>query len=177
MAPQLSNLEILDRYEALGLDFLTWLVVESLRDTLEPPPSEPGLVVIAKGPLVLESPFGEATKVTLAGDEAANSPEFQTALLQGKRVVRCKLEFTAQDATWLFTLDARTFDLKSMKLPVPKVADLNEYVSLRVQASQHVAHVLSELFDAFLLLRSDAERWPDVLGEWSEWIRRTIPFS
>lgn len=166
--PTLSNMEILDRYEALGLDFLTYLAVESLRDTLPAPPSEPGLIVVPKGPLVMESSLGEATKVTLAGDEAAASPEFVTALMNGKRLVRCKFEFTAQDATWVFTLDGRTFDLKSIKLPVPKVADLNEYITLRVQASQHLFHLVNELYDEFLLLRCDPERWPQCVEQWAE---------
>lgn len=168
MAAELSNLEIMDRYGSLGPDFLTWLVVESMRDTLDPPESEPGLTVIPKGPLVLVSESGEATKVSLTGDEAVSSAEFISAIRQGKRLLRAKLEFTAQDATWDFTLDSQTFDVKSAKLPVPKVSDLDEFMSLRIQATQHLYHILGEMYDSFLHLRCDEERWPEVLQDWSK---------
>lgn len=167
-AAEISNMEIMDRFASMGPDFLTWLCMESLRDTLVPPPSEPGLIVVPKGPVVLFSDLGEATKVTLAGDEAPSAPEFLSAIAQGKRLQRCRLEFTAQDATWLFTLDSQTMDVKSVKLPVPKLADLDEYVMMRVQATQHLYHLLNELFDQFLHQRCDPQRWPECLKAWAK---------
>lgn len=163
---QLSALEIMDRYGSLGPDFLTWVGVHVGREDLPAPASEPGLQASVLGPVVLASELGEATKVTLAGEEAASSPEFAAALRAGKRLMRARLEFTAQDAKWLFTLDAETFDLRSIKLPVPKLPDLDEYLMMRVQATQHLARLVDELFEQFLVLRLDAARWKEELAAW-----------
>lgn len=160
---QLSALEAMDRYGTLGPDFLTWLLVHVRRDDLPKPPSEPGLDVSLFGPMMLASESGEATKITLAGEEAAAAPEIEAALRAGKRLMRSKIEFNAQESKWTFALDAETFDLKSMKLPVPKVADLDEYMTMRVQAAQHLAHLIDEMFELFLAVRLDAALWREEL--------------
>ena len=164
---EMSALDIMDRYGALGPDFLTWLWVHSLDESLPAPPSEPGLAVGCIGPMVFESEIGDATKISLAGDEAATAPEAKAALRTGKRLKRSKLEFSAQDAKWTFTLDSDTFDLRSIKLPVPKVADLDEYMTMRVQATQHLAHIVHELFEIFLTIRLDAAKWKEELENWN----------
>jgi len=158
----------MERYGAVGPDFLTWLCACWVRGETPAPPSEPGLQISLQGPVTLSGQAGEATKVTLSGDDAAGSPEVRAALRQGKRLVRSKLVFTAQDNTWTFTLDAETFDLKSVKLPVPKLADLDEYLALRVQATQHLARLVEELFDGFLPLRLDAAAWKVEVESWME---------
>ncbi|MEQ8821523.1 MAG: hypothetical protein RLY93_14890 [Sumerlaeia bacterium] len=163
---QMSNLEVMERYATLGPDFLTYLCVRSSQGTLDPPASEPGLTLALMGPMVFASDTGEATKVTLAGDEASAAPEVEAALRQGKRLIRGKVEMKAQDAVWNFTLDGETFDMKSMKLPVPKVADADEYMALRVQAIQHLAMLINDLFEAFLPIRLDAELWRAEVEGW-----------
>lgn len=168
MASQLPVLEILERYGSIGPDFLTWLCACWMRGETPAPPSEPGLEIMLQGPVTLAGQAGEATKVTLSGDDAAGSPEVIAALRQGKRLVRSKLVFTAAENSWTFSLDAETFDLKSIKLPVPKIPDLNEYLSLRVQATQHLARILEELFELFLPLRLDAAAWKAEVETWAK---------
>lgn len=163
---QLSALELMDRYGTLGPDFLTWLCVHTRRGDLGPVPSEPGLQVMLMGPMLFTSETGEATKMTLAGDEAASAPEVDAALRQGKRLMRTKMDFTVMDAKYVFTLDAETFDLRSIKLPVPKLPDLDEYLTMRVQATQHLARLVSELFEQFLPLRLDVAAWRDEVESW-----------
>jgi hypothetical protein len=161
-----SALEVMERFATVGPDFLTWMCVHSQRDDLPAPASEPGLAVRFLGPMVVAGDGGEATKATLAGDEAPASPELRTALAAGKRIMRSKIEFIAQDATWTFTLDGETFDMRSVKLPVPKVADLDEHMSLRVQALQQAAFLVDQLFDLFLPLRADAQGWAEEVKGW-----------
>ncbi len=165
---QLSVLEILDRYGSVGPDFLTWLCVRWMRDDVPAPPSEPGLQVSFLGPVVLGSETGEATKISFSGEDAPSAPEVQAALRQGKRLLRSKLVFTAQDASWQFTLDAETFDLKSIKLPVPKLPDLDEYMAMRVQATQHLARLVEELFELYLPIRLDAVVWKSEVESWKQ---------
>lgn len=164
--PALDNMQILERYAALGPDFATWLLVHARQDDAPAPPSEPGLKIGVLGPLVLEADHAEATKITLSGDEAAAAPEVDAALRTGKRIARARFEFTAQDATWVFTLEAETFDLKSVKVPVPKIPDLDEYISQRVQALQHLARLVDELYEIFLSVRLDPQAWKEEVEGW-----------
>ena len=163
---QQGALELMERYATMGPDFLTWLAIRVLRGDVPAPPSEPGLKVDMLGPLVLGSAMGEATKITFAGDEAAAAPEVRAALREGKRLYRAKLIFTAQDAIWNFTLDAETFDLRSVKVPVPKVPDLDEYLHLRLQALQHLNHLVLELYEIFLPMRLEPGQWRDEVLSW-----------
>ncbi|MCB2154991.1 hypothetical protein KQI84_08895 [bacterium] len=163
-----AALEVMERYALLGPDFLTWLAVRIINDNVPAPPSEPGLSIDIQGPLVLGSSMGEATKITLAGDEAAAAPEVRAALREGKRLYRAKLSFTAQDATWTFTLDAESFDLKSVKVPVPKLPDLDEYMHQRIQALQHLNVLLLELFEIYLPIRLQPEQWREEVTGWRE---------
>lgn len=165
---ELSYLEIMERYGAFGPDFLTWLAVRTTRDDLPAPPSEPGLKASVHGPMVFESSTGEATRMSLAGEEAASAPEVRAALRAGKRLARSRVEFTAQDATWTFTLDAATFDLRSVKLPVPKIPDLDEYFSQRIQALQHLDRLVRELFELFLPMRLDPSSWKAEVAGWRD---------
>lgn len=161
-----AALEIMERYATMGPDFLTWLAVRVIQDTVPAPASEPGLKFDVLGPLVLGSTLGEATKITLAGDEAVAAPEVRAALREGKRLYRAKLVFTAQDSVWTFSLDAESFDLKSVKLPVPKVPDLDEYLHLRIQALQHLNVLVLELFELFLPIRLDPALWREEVAAW-----------
>jgi hypothetical protein len=163
----LSPMEAFQKYAALGPEFLTWLLVRVLADEYERPASEPGLKIDIQGPLLFVGEEGEAKKVTLAGEEAAAAPEVISALRQGKKLSRARLLFTAQEDTWAFTLDAELFDLKSIKLPVPPVPDLNLYLQMRVEATMRLYSLVDELFqDIFLPLRLSPEAWKKEAAGW-----------
>ena len=165
---QLAPLEAFQKYAALGPDFLTWLLVRVLDTDVPPPPSEPGLKIDIKGPLLFVGEGGEATKVTLAGEEAASAPEVSSALRQGKKLHRAKLIFNANEDAWQFTLDAEFFDLKGIKLPVPSLADEGEYLSMRIQSTMRLYQLVDELYEAFLVLRLDPEAWKDEAAKWKK---------
>ncbi|MEO8376366.1 MAG: hypothetical protein ABI579_01745 [Candidatus Sumerlaeota bacterium] len=168
MAEQLAPLEAFQKYAALGPDFLTWILVRVLDTDLPGPPSEPGLKVDIQGPLLFASEGGEARKVTLSGEEAASAPEVQSALRQGKRLMRAKLLFTAVEDTWAFTLDAETFDVKSAKVPVPMIPDMNQYIQMRIESLSRVYHLLDELYEQFLSLRLDPAAWKSEAARWKK---------
>lgn len=168
MAEQLAPLEAFQKYAALGPDFLTWMLVRVLETDLPGPPSELALKVDIQGPLLFASEGGEARKVTLAGEEAASAPEVHAALRQGKRLVRAKLLFTAHEDIWAFTLDAETFDVKSAKLPVPTIADANQYIQMRIESLSRLYHLLDELYEQFLALRLDPVAWKSEAARWKK---------
>jgi hypothetical protein len=173
MSAELSPLEAFQKYAALGPDFLTWLLVRVLEDDCPRPLSEPGLKVDIQGPLLFISEDGEARKITLAGDEAASAPEVLSALRQGKKLTRAKVIFTAQEDTWTFTLDAQFFDLKSIKLPVPAIPDLNQYLQMRVEATVRLYSLVDEIYtDIFLPLRLSPDAWKEEAKSWIERAKR-----
>ncbi len=165
---ELSNLEAFERYSALGPDFLTWMMVRVLEDDFPAPASEPGLTVDIKGPLVFISDAGEANKITLAGDEAVGAPELRSALRQGKKLTRARLEFVAAVDTWTFTFDAETFDLKAIKLPVPPLADIEANLTMRAEATARLYHLIDELFEGFLAIRLSPEAWDSEASRWKK---------
>ncbi len=167
MSPELSPMEAFQKFAALGPDFLTWLLVRVLNDDYPKPASEPGLKIDIQGPLLFISDDGEAKKVTLAGEEAASAPEVASALRQGKKLTRAKVIFTAQEDTWAFTLDAQYFDLKSIKLPVPSIPDLNQYLQMRIEATMRLYSLVDELYtDVFLPIRLSPEAWKEEAKSW-----------
>ncbi|CAN5380460.1 hypothetical protein BH09SUM1_BH09SUM1_03010 [soil metagenome] len=165
---ELAPLEAFQKYGALGPDFLTWLLVRVLDGDVPPPPSEPGLKVDIQGPLLFASDDGEARKVTLSGEEAASAPEVSSALRQGKKLLRAKLLLNAQEDTWAFTLEAEFFDLKSIKLPVPPIPDMEQYLSMRIQSAQRLYLLVDELFENFLTLRLDPTLWAEEAKKWKK---------
>ncbi len=170
MASELAPLEAFERYGALGPDFLTWLLVRVLEDKVPGIPSEPGLKLDVQGPLQFASEAGEARKVTLSGEEAATAPEVISALRRGKRLMRGKFLLTAVEDTWTFTLDGGTFDLRSLKLPVPPIPDAESYLEARIEAVLRVYTLLDELFEAFLPERLSPDTWREELARWARGI-------
>ncbi len=163
MASELAPLEAFERYGSLGPDFLTWLLVRVLDDDVPGIPSEPGLKLDVQGPLQFASEAGEARKITLSGEEAATAPEVISALRQGKRLMRGKFLLTAVEDTWTFSLDGETFDLRSLKLPVPSIPDPESYLEARIEATLRIYTLLDELFEVFLSVRLAPEVWQEEL--------------
>jgi hypothetical protein len=165
MAGELMALEAMEKYSPLGPDFLTWLcirIIEGEMPTLDNIPLE----FTIKGPITLEGSGGEATKVTLAGEEAPGSPEFCSALSEGKKLVRARLVLVEGADQYEFTLNGETFDFGSVKIPVPKVPDLDQYLSDRVVAFQHLAEIIDRLYEAWLPLRLTPAEWKKETAAW-----------
>ncbi len=92
----------------------------------------------------------------------------KSALRQGKRLARAKFIFTAMEDTYAFTLDAETFDLKSIKLPVPKIPDLSSYFVMRLEATARLFLYMDELFEGFLQVRLNPEAWKGEAERWKK---------
>lgn len=165
---ELSPLEAFQRYSALGPDFLTWVLVRVLNDDLPPLQAEPSLKVDIQGPLLFMAEGGEAKKINLSGDEAAMAPEVLSALRQGKKLIRTKLIFTAMEDTWQFTLDAETFDVRGVKLPVPAMSDIEKYFEMRLEALARLNLFIDEMFEGFLSLRLNPDEWKAEAAAWKK---------
>lgn len=165
---ELPVLEIMERYGHFGPDFLTWMLCCWISGEEQPTPSEPGLQIKFASSITMSAVSSEAEKVSLAGESAADSPELRTALREGKRVAKAALVLTAHDNDWKFILDAETFGFGSATLPVPKIPDANEYLSLRIDAIVHLRNIVHELFDAFMAIRTNPDSWKVVVESWSD---------
>lgn len=172
MASEIGALEAMERYAPLGPDFLTWIAFSVLENR---PPELDGvpLDIAIKGPIVLVSAAGEATKVTLAGEESHGAPEFRSAIAEGKKLVKARLTLTEGADQFEFTFNGETFDFGSVKLPVPKVPDLDQYVADRVTAFQKLADTFDRLYEQFLALRLSPENWKREAATWRKWAKGT----
>lgn len=163
---ELSVLEAFERYGSLGPDFLTWLFVSTQTEGDNPSISQYVQEIEFRGPIVLMGEGGEALKVSLSGDEAPNAPEVRSALAEGKRIVRSKLLLTVGADQFQCTLNAESFDLSGLKLPIPKTPDWELFLSDRIQAMQHLYGILDALFEAFLAIRLSPDLWKKEAELW-----------
>lgn len=156
----MGRLEDLQAIEYLGGEFLTWLVVSTAR---EEGPAEWGecqpVQIEITGPMALEGPGMGALQVNLRGEELLEAPELRAALAEGKRLRKLKLAFNLEEERWEGTLDARTLEWRGLKVSVPNIPDMGEYLLMRTQAFERASRMLDEWFAAFLRRRLDAETW------------------
>lgn len=162
---ELSALEAFERFGALGPDFLTWMLVRHLENVPIDLDGAP-LDLAIGGPLMLEGPSGEATKISLSGEEAASAPEVRSALREGKKLVRARLTITIGADQYVFTLDAGTFDLRAVKLPVPKVPDLDQHMEDRLASMQFLQAMVDRLYEGFLPIRLSPKAWAEEAQMW-----------
>ncbi|MDX2175132.1 MAG: hypothetical protein SF028_01550 [Candidatus Sumerlaeia bacterium] len=164
---ELGVLEAFEQYRPLGPDFLTWLAMSARAENAVTLADGTRLELEVRGPLALAAGGGEATKVTLAGDDAVGAPELRSALGEGKRLVKARLVLTEGADQYAFTFNAETFDLSALKVPVPRIPDLAQYATDRVTAMQHLFDVVERAYEEFLALRLAPEQWAETVESWT----------
>ena len=150
----------MDRYQHieqtrfLGAEFLTWLwfkldLFEGHFELAEGGPCE----VWIESNLVLTDPDRPHERVTLHGKQPSQSAEAASALRDGKLPVKAGLRLTQGTQEYLFTFDARSFAMSSVKLPAVLTQEADEPVYERLRLLQELDRALSQLFGEFLTLR------------------------
>ncbi|MBI1291859.1 hypothetical protein GC173_11540 [bacterium] len=132
---ELSPLQAQQRYPESGRNFVTDL----LQDLIESGNSQ----VELHGPLVFQDGEG---KLTIQGEDAPHVPEVNTALHSGRKLTRATLVIQEREDKWRATLDADTFDLKGVLLPIPTLPNAEEYLSLRIQSLLRLFDLIDQLY-------------------------------
>lgn len=169
--------------EFLAPELLTWLVYRC--DAGEGYPLSDLSVTVATIPglklseielylddsVKLEAPVFGLTVDSYAKGSVSNSPGMFHGLYSGKLVTDAKFKLIYDDREWLFSLRAPDLDIRSAKLPQLLTKGTDDRDLERFILIEQLEEILDTLIEAFLLVRSDSERWDVELQEIREWIR------
>lgn len=165
-------LESIEQTAFLGEEFLTWLWFRS-----ETAPKiglgEPrGEVKIEMGdPLVLRgSEDQDATQVTVRGERAAASAEARAALLEGKKLWKCKVIFKQGELAWPCSLNSDSLGIGTLGLPVPKGVPMPDGLILRAEKLEEFTQIYFAVFEQFLDLRLREKNWHKLEAAMHEWV-------
>ncbi len=158
-------LEQIEQKAFLGTEFLTWLWARSEMDEgpIEIEGDESIEVEFLKT-MTFEAQYGEATVQSLKGEAPGAAAEARAAVLEGKTVKRAKIKVVQSEMEWTFSLRGDTFDFGSIAIPAPKGLPFDEGTGLRLDALERLFALMNTLFETFLALRLDEDRWADELA-------------
>jgi len=154
-----------------GADFLTWLWYQAeTRHGSVMLPEAALLGVLLEGPLLFTSDFAGAHEVALKNGEPIGSAEAKTALMMGKRLVRCRLTFGQGDELWKCTLDARSFVIRGLTLTEEAGAmDAASRFQARIALIDRFRDFLLGVFREYLLRRTSTTEWESGIPMIHEW--------
>lgn len=113
----MNSLELLEQGRGLAEEFILWLWWRSLVDGGASGSDEDGSACFLEDSIVLASERGDVKQISLQKGNPCESREAFEALARGMRPTRTKLRILSGDLEWVFTLDATTLTLRSLKLP------------------------------------------------------------
>lgn len=183
----------------LGTDFLTWLYWfwEKGAATFEMDGETCGLMF--EGPFLFEAAdVPGCHETTLRNGTPQDSPEFGTALWNGKRLRRAKLTLVRGETVVSATVDGADFAFRAVKLPKkhasgPRDESVENLPSAlaapsappappaergpvtlteRMDAVGFFVDAFLTLFDTYVRLRTDPAAWAAALGDLRAWVAR-----
>lgn len=169
-SPELSD----DAAEAdPGGDFLTWLWFASEERKGEVDHPELGrFAYILEGPLLLGRDEGDgALEAVVRKGSPLASGEARAALMAGKKLLRAKLTIARGEDVWSGTLDARSFTLRSLRLPdITEALDPVSHFQERMIRLAAFRDMLFALYDRFLDDRAEPMAWANAVGAIRKWV-------
>lgn len=171
-------LELIEQKSFLGTEFLTWLWARSEMEQapIELDGGDPVEAEFGKT-MTFEAHYGEATVQSLKGEAPGAAAEARAAVREGKTVKRAKIKLVQGEMEWTFTLRGDTFDFGSIAIPAPKGLPFEEGVGLRMDAVERLFALVDQLFEAFLALRLDDEKWGAELKRIREFVEAEEPLA
>jgi len=165
----------LESIAAPGPEFLLWLWFQTETEGGAFDLGDAGRVGVAFDQVLeLCSPDGSG-KVTVRGDLPTRTHEADSALKAGRLPQLARLVLARDDDTFEVTLDGRTFDLRSVKVPaltaLDGAADAHEADTLRAAALLDLARLLTAVYARYLderLAAGPLERALPALVEWQK---------
>ncbi len=157
--------------DTAGQDFLTWLWYASETGSLTAAlPDSCGIII--EGPLTFVFEGGGAHETTLRKGSPMVATEAKAALMAGKKLRRAVLTMAQGETVWTATLDADSFIFRGLKLPKGEAMDPIGKFEERMMALRVLREAFLGLFDHFLKLRTEPERWEQTLAEVYEWVEK-----
>lgn len=162
--------ELLQQKSFLGKEFLTWLWYRSETDPHMERKGSPAAEVEVMGPIVLDAHYGDAREAGLKGDAAVLSPEAGVALRQGKKLKRARVKISCDAMDWTATIDGEKLAVTGLNVPAAGKLPFAEGLRLRADYIFEFETILSDMFEAFILLRLDEPSWKSEIEKIQAWV-------
>lgn len=156
-----------------GGDFLTWLwFAWETREGQAELPGQGSFQFMIEGPLLFGRDEGDgALEAVVRKGSPLVSGEAKAALLAGKKLLRARLTIARGDDVWSATLDARSFTVRSLKMPDNREArDPVSRFQERMNGLAAYRDMLFALFDKFLDDRTDPAAWKSAVADIRRWV-------
>lgn len=157
---------MLEGRKYLGMDFLTWLLaVGEARGNEFQLPRNDRVTVLFDNKILLTI---DSEQVDYRG-EITNLEGVRLALRQGMKILEGKLMLKKGDREWRFSLNARAFQIKSLKLPKARYMDPAELWYDRMGYVVELCDIVDELYGQFIAVRM-GDGWENELSAIREWL-------
>jgi hypothetical protein len=162
-------LELMEQGRFLGEEFLLWLWLRSMTEGGASGEDGDGSGCFVDDAIQLVSERGEVKEISLRKGNPSESREAFEALSRGMRPAKLKLRILSGDLEWVFTLNAATLDMSTLKLPASTGKAPHERLHDRIFLLEEGAGHLERRLKIFLRTRADD---PDSLQETMRaWVR------
>lgn len=158
----MKPLELMEQGRFLGEEFLLWLWMRSSLEGGASGEDGDGSGCFVDDAIQLASERGEVKEISLRKGSPAESREAFEALGRGMRPVKMKLRLLSGDLEWVFTLNAATLDLGTLKLPPSTGKAPHERLHDRLFLLEEGAGHLERRLRRFLRTRAQE---PEILQE------------
>lgn len=155
----------------IGHDFLTWFWFYSeTRGGIIKLPVAGEFAIMIEGPLTFVLDGQGAHETLLRRGTPEISVEAKVALLGGKKLSNARLLIGRGKDVWQVLLDAGRFSFRGLKLPAGEKLDPISRFEERMVSIDIFTTCFLEIYDQFIMTRTNAAVWPGVQKEIQGWV-------
>ncbi len=163
----MKPLELMEQGRFLGEEFLLWLWMRSMTEGGASGEDGDGSGCFVDDSIQLVSERGEVKEISLRKGNPSESREAFEALSRGMRPAKVKLRILSGDLEWVFTLNAATLDMGTLKLPPSTGKAPHERLHDRIFLLEEGAGHLERRLKGFLHARSqDSKSLQETMRAW-----------
>ena len=163
----MKPLELMEQGRFLGEEFLLWLWMRSMTEGGASGEDGDGSGCFVDDAIQLVSERGEVKEISLRKGNPSESREAFEALSRGMRPAKVKLRILSGDLEWVFTLNAATLDMGTLKLPPSTGKAPHERLHDRIFLLEEGAGHLERRLKGFLHARSqDSKSLQETMRAW-----------
>jgi hypothetical protein len=156
---------------AAGREFLMWLwYCSERRGGMETVPDVGEIAFAIEGPLTFVMEGRGAHEINLKKGEPLLSTEAKTALMSGKKLKKCKVQFVRGEEVWSFSFDADEFVFRGLKLPQTESYDRVGKFQERMVFLETFRCCFFHLYRTFIKERNDDKAWSDTKAAMRHWV-------
>ncbi|MFZ1376014.1 MAG: hypothetical protein WAS25_05405 [Geothrix sp.] len=163
----MKPLELMEQGRFLGEEFLLWLWMRSMTEGGASGEDGDGSGCFVDDAIQLVSERGEVKEISLRKGNPSECREAFEALGRGMRPAKVKLRILSGDLEWVFTLNAATLDMGTLKLPPSTGKAPHERLHDRIFLLEEGAGHLERRLKGFLRERvEDPEGLQEAMRSW-----------